>query len=176
MSDDKQLQSGESPRQRDAFLIYFALGKNRNLINVRRELDKNGVKISLTSVGIWSKKYEWVNRVEAMDKEASEKAEEQAIKEATVTKGEVLKMIKNTMIQYSRALLDGSVIPNVSDFKKVWEMSRIEEGKAMIIKVTEGGEPESPIKIVINQRILAIVQRAEEDMREELRDEIIKDG
>lgn len=104
-----------------------------------------------------------------MDAEATRKLEEEAIKKVSLGKEEILTIIKTTMIKYHDSLLSGITLPSASDFEKVWKMKRVEEG-------IDTGEPESPIKVVINQRILAIVQKAEQDMREELRHEIIEDG
>ena len=156
--------SKETPKQREGFLIYFNQGKERSLINVRQELDKKGIKVSHTTLGNWSNKYKWVERVQKMDQEVMDRSEEIAIKNATVKKSDILKTVKNTMIRYNKALLDGTTIPSAGDFKTMWEIGRKELGKDL---------NKSPaIKIEINQRILSIVQKAEEDARKIIVEEI----
>lgn len=175
MTENKQIQLKETPRAREAFLVYFTLGVNRSLQNTRKELAKNNNKISLTSLKKWSSKYKWISRVQTMDQEVANKAEEEAIKKATMKDSQILIMIKNTMIKYQEALLSGDVIPTPADFRKMWEMHRIEQGKAMIIKAKdEESDPYQVVNIQVNQRILQIVKKAEGDVAEEIRKEIIE--
>ena len=156
--------SKETPKQRGAFLIYFNLGEKRSLVNVQQELSEKGTKISETSLAKWSKKYQWVERVQKMDQEVMDRSEEIAIKNATVKKSDILKTVKNTMIRYNKALLDGTTIPSAGDFKTMWEIGRKELGKDL--------DKSPAIKIEINQRILSIVQKAEEDARKIIVEEI----
>ena len=161
----KQLTSPkESVKARGAFLLYFNLGEERNLPRVVQECAKKHIKISISGVKKWSKQFQWVKRVEAMDKEAQSRAEEIAIQQATVKKSDILKAVKNTMIKYNQAILSGDIIPNAHDFYRMWELQRKELGKDT--------EAPSPIKIEINQRILSIVQKAEEDARQIIEEEI----
>lgn len=161
----KETGSKETPKQRDSFLIYFNLGSDRSIANVRKEYGKNGVKTSISTLESWCKKYKWVERVKAMDEEVDRKTEEEAIKKAYIKKSTILKAIKNTIIKYNAALLGDAVIPSASDFKKVWEIWRKETGQDL---------PESPlIKVEINQRILNIVAKAEEDAKQIIEGEII---
>jgi len=118
----------ETVKQRGAFLLYFNMGEGRSLVNVQRELRKKGIKISQTSLAHWSKKYRWVERVNAMDDEVQTKTEEIAIREATVKKSDILKAVKNTMIKYNHAILAGEIVPNAHDFHRMWEIQRRELG------------------------------------------------
>lgn len=128
--------SKESPKQRDAFLIYFNLGRERSLERTHRELSNISPKtekkvVDIRTVKDWSAKYKWVERVQAMDDEVTEKAEQIAIKEATAKKSDILKAVKNTMITYNQAVLSGNIVPSASDFKKMWEVARVELGKSI---------------------------------------------
>ena len=154
----------ETPRQRQAFLIYFELGENRSLIKVGQRLGENGAKISHTSIENWSKKYKWVERAQSMDQEVFSRTEELAIKQATTKKSDILKAVKNTMIKYNQALLAGEIVPTAKDFRQMWEIQRRE--------LHQDVEVASPIKIEINQRILSIVRKAEDEVLEVIKEEI----
>lgn len=158
------------PRQRDPFLAYFNLGTERSLERLRQEVGKMSVSVTLRTLERWSSKYNWTERVQAMDQEVTDKAEEIAIKQATAKKSDILTAVKNTMIAYNRELVRGNLIPSASDFKKMWEVMRVELGR------TTGAEPEQPPAINIfltkNQSILNIVHEAEDKLREELRAQI----
>ncbi len=162
----KQLNppSKETPRQREAFLIYFNLGNDRSILMVGKELAKKGIKISQTSIKKWSAKYKWVERVQTMDTEVQSRAEEIAISEATVKKSDILKAVKNTMIKYNQALLAGEIVPTAKDFHQMWEIQRKELGKDI--------EVASPINLVINQKILNVVRKAEDEALEIIKQEI----
>lgn len=154
----------ETPKQRNAFLIYFNLGEKRSLDNALQECHKQEIKIAKKTIGTWSSRYKWVERVQKMDQAVQDKAEELAIKQATIKKSDILKAVRNTMIRYNQALLAGEIVPSASDFKKMWEVFRKEMG-------LDTGEP-SPIKIEINQRILNVVQKAEEEAKQIIEQEI----
>ena len=161
----------ETPRQREALLIYFGLGAERSLEKVREELGKKGFKISRISIEKWSSKHKWVDRVQEMDDKAGELLEEKAIKQATVKKSQILGFIRNTFVKYNQALLDNSVVPNAGDVKKMWEIMRTELG--MVLPGAQAqGESLYIGKVEINQKILNIVKRAESEAKEVLREEI----
>lgn len=157
----------ETPKQRNAFLIYFNLGEKRSLENARREIAKLTPKKvpALRTVKVWSSKYKWVERVQTMDQEVQDKAESLAIKKATIRKSQVLTAVKNTMIKYNDLLLKGDIVPSPSDFKKMWEIHRKEMG-------LDTGEEPSPIKVEINQRILTVILKAEDDAKKIIEQEI----
>ena len=171
---EQKKQSKESPLNQEAFLIYFNQGNERSMVNVRKELGKKGIKISLRGIEKWSGKYKWVERVQAMDQEVMEKAEELAIKNATINKSAILSAVKNTMIVYNRGIISGNIIPSASDFKKMWEVMRIELGK----NVGDGQTQEIPtinIAIVNNEKVIKIIKEAQDRFREVLEAEIEND-
>ena len=105
-----------------------------------------------------------------MDQEVSDKAEQIAIKEATAQKSDILKAVKNTMIRYNKALLSGEIIPSASDFKKMWEVARIELGKG--IGADEYAPPTINIFMTKNERVINIIKKAEDELEQVLRDQI----
>ena len=157
--------SKETPRQREAFLAYFNL-QDRSLEKLRQAYAKLIPKrvISVPTLKSWSKRFKWQERISAMDTEVQSKTEEIAIREATVKKSDILKAVKNTMIKYNQAILAGDIIPNAHDFYRMWELQRKELGKDT--------EAPSAIKIEINQRILSIVKKAEDEALEVIKEEI----
>lgn len=173
MNKEQRKPTGESTGQRDAFLIYFNLGRERSLQNVGKELAKKHIKISNTSLKKWSSKYQWVERTQVMDQEVMDKAEQMAIKEATAKKSDILKAVKNTMIQYNRAILNGEIVPSASDFKKMWEVARIELGKS--IGQDQMPAPAINIFLTKNERVIKVVQQSQEELRKVLEGEIKED-
>ena len=164
----------ENPTQRDAFLAYFNLGGERSLDRLRQEYAKGVPKrvVSLSTLKDWCKKYKWIERVQAMDQEVTEKAEEMAIKEATAKKSDILKAVKNTMIQYNRAILNGTIVPSASDFKKMWEVARIELGKSTGQEIVPMAAPAINIFLTKNEKVIKVVREAQEELRKTLAEQI----
>lgn len=167
--------SKENPTQRDAFLTYFAIGEARSLEKLREEYAKGTPKreVSIHTLKSWSRKYQWAERVRVMDEEVAEKSEQIAIKEATAKKSDILKAVKNTMIQYNRAILSGEIVPSASDFKKMWEVARIELGKSTGMEANLA--PAVNIFLTKNQKIINVVRESEENLRKVLEGEIKED-
>ena len=131
--------------------------------------------VSISTLKDWCNKYHWVERVEAMDNEVSEKAEQIAIKEATAKKSDILKAVKNTMIKYNQALIAGDIVPTASDFKKMWEVARIELGKPIGQEMIPIRAPAINIFLTKNQKIINVVKKAQEELRQTLAEEIKED-
>ena len=163
----------ETPKQREAFLIYFDLGPERSIHRVYEEYAKGGKKLAEITLKQWSAKYSWVERVQKMDEEVAQRTEELAIKEATVKKSDILKAVKNTMIVFNRNMLAGSIVPTASDFKKMWEVMRIELGR----NITDFPQeiPSINIAIINNEKVIRIVKEAQDKFREVLEAEIKED-
>jgi len=166
-------QRKENPTQRDAFLSYFNL-KERSLENLHKSYEESTPKrvVSIHTLKSWCTRYKWVERVQVMDQEVSDKAEQIAIKEATAKKSDILKAVKNTMIQYNRAILSGKIIPSASDFKKMWEVARIELGKTIGQDIIPMQAPAINIFLTKNEKVIKVVQQAQEELRKVLKGEI----
>jgi len=166
----------ETPKQREAFLIYFNQGGERSLKNVCQEIAKTLPKKTkmnslLVRIKEWSTKFKWVERVQRMDQEVAERSEEIAIKEATVKKSDILKACKNTMIKYNQQLLAGDIVPTATDFRKMWEIMRIEIGKP-IGQEAMAMAPTVNIFLTKNEKILKVVARTREEIKQALLEEI----
>ncbi len=70
-------QKGESKQAFEAFCVYLGLGFYRSLKETGRELGK-----STTLLSRWSAKWGWVERVEAWDREAARREDEERLREA----------------------------------------------------------------------------------------------
>lgn len=160
----------ENPEQRNAFLLYFNFGKDRSIQRVYEELAENGRKRSLVSVKKWSSKFKWIDRVAAMDLEVSDKAEELAIKKASMKKSEILDACKQTMLKYVEQLAEGNIVPTPSDFKKMWEVARVEMGKSIGQEALQG--PTLNIFLTKNEKITKVVSQSQELLRKALEGEI----
>jgi len=172
MTENKQETTKESPKQGNAFLIYLRLGSERSLVRVRQELGKKGIKISETSLAKWSKKYEWVKRVQAMDEESQRIAEEAMVKKATIKKAEMFLYFQNVLKAANAGLLSGKVVPTPGDFKKVWEMMRIEQGKSIGQETMPTVAPAINIFLTKNEKVIKVVREAQENLRNVLEGEI----
>lgn len=172
MAQEQKKPTKESPGQRDAFLIYFNLRDGRSGAKVRKELGKKGTKISLRSIEKWMSQYKWVERVQVMDQEVSDKAEQMAIKEATTKKSDILKACKNTMIRYNQALLSGDLVPTATDFRKMWEIMRIEMGKTIGQDTMPMPSPAVNIFLTKNEKVIKVVRESQEELRKVLEGEI----
>lgn len=168
----KPKEKTENPTQRDAFLIYFNLGGERSLVRVQQELSKKSKKISGTSLAKWSKAFKWVERVQAMDAEVSEKAEQIAIKEATMKKSDILKACQDTMKKYVEHLKSGKLIPTANDFRKMWEIARIELGKPIGQETLNLPAPAINIFLTKNEKVVKVVRESQEKLRNVLEGEI----
>ena len=172
MENQEQKPRKENPTQRDAYLSYFNLGGERSLDRLRQEYATGTPKrvVSINTLKSWCKKYKWIERVQAMDDEVSQKAEQMAIKEATAKKSDILKAVKNTMIQYNRAILSGDIIPSASDFKKMWEVARVELGMSTGLEAIP--MPAVNIFLTKNEKIINVVRESEVNLRKVLEGEI----
>ena len=174
MAEEQKKQRKENPTQRDAFLSYFNLGGERSLERLRHEYAEGVPKrvVSLSTLKSWCKKYKWTERTETMDQEVTDKAEQIAIKEATAKKSDILKAVKNTMIKYNQALIAGDIIPTASDFKKMWEVARIELGKGIGQDANLLPAPAINIFLTKNEKVIKVVRESQERLREALEGEI----
>jgi len=159
----------ENPEQRDAFLLYFNFGRDRSIQLVYEELARIGRKRSLVSVKKWSSKFNWIDRVAAMDLEVSEKAEQLAIKNAMMKKSDILVACKRTMEQYISSLNEGFK-PSPSDFKKMWEVARVEMGKPIGQEAINA--PTVNIFLTKNEKVTKVVNESKEALRKVLEEEI----
>jgi len=68
---NKPVKSRETPRQLEAFERYVSLGKERSLDKLKQVYKE----YRMGTLGLWSGKFDWQNRVEERDKQIAEKAE-----------------------------------------------------------------------------------------------------
>lgn len=162
----------ETPKQREAFLTYFKLGSERSLIRLHQDCTKVAPKIrvlSLRTLKGWSARFNWVERAQRMDKETTERVEELAVREATLEKSKILQFVKNVFIRANKGIVDGTMMPSVSDVKKAWEIMHTELGQEV------PGDEEAPmvnIFLTKNQNILNLVHEASEKLKKALMEEI----
>lgn len=172
MTETKALvKSKETPKQRGAFLAYFDLGGERSLDKLHQIFTEQAPKtaITLRTLKEWSRKFRWVDKVEVMDIEAADKAEKMAVKKATMKKSQILSFTKNVMIKCNEALLDGTIVPTPNDFRRMWEIYRKEMG---LDQAGTDVVPTTVYNVEINQRILNIVKKAEDDAERIIREKI----
>ncbi|MCX6758995.1 MAG: hypothetical protein NT012_00270 [Candidatus Nealsonbacteria bacterium] len=173
MEKNKQIATKETPKQREAFLVYFNL-EERSLEKLYQHYTKTIPKkaVSLETLKNWSRKFKWQERISIMDQEVFDRAEQIAIKEAIARKSDILKAVKNTMIRYNQAILSGDIIPSASDFKKMWEVARIELGKSIGQEIIPIQAPPINIFLTKNEKIIKVVHEAQEELRKALQGEI----
>lgn len=175
----KEKTKVENPKQRKAFLIYFKLGGKRSLKKVCQAVAKNLPKTTkqdslLVKIKNWSVNYKWQERIRAMDKEVYDKAEQIAIRDATMKKSDILKACQDTMKKYVEHLKSGKLVPTANDFRKMWEIARIELGKPIGQDALIGVQPSINIFLTKNEKVIKVVQESQNKLRDVLEGEIVE--
>lgn len=108
-------KEGETLRHKEAFEYYYTLGPDRNLKKVAERFG-----VSLRSVGNWSKKYNWMERVKQRDIELAQEMRERNNEAILSEKAKIRTILKALYNQLVKDLRDGKVkIKSVSDLEKV---------------------------------------------------------
>jgi hypothetical protein len=80
------------------------------------------------------------------------------------------------MLKYVEILNSGKLLPTVSDFKKMWEVARIELGKTTGQEIMPMQAPAINIFLTKNEKVIKVVQQSQEELRKVLEGEIKENG
>lgn len=131
----------ETLRQKKAFEFYYILGNDRNCSKVSEEF-----QVSERTVYYWSKWYNWQVRVQERDLMNGQKLEEKTNETILEAKSKYLKIIKQTLQEYERALNSGSIkINSVQDLER---LARLE----MSLRVEEISEEDRRVNIIFKTK------------------------
>jgi len=167
----KKLLTKSEIKQKEAFFIYFNLGKSRSLKKLDQLCIKKGIKVSMGSLRVWSVGNDWVRKTRAMDNSVLDIVKRTAVDDKVLSKERILEMTKIVMEKAVEQIEKGKVIPTPSDFKKMWEVSRIEMDKP-IGKEALMLRPALNIFLTKNTNILKVVAKTSEEIKEALHKEI----
>lgn len=139
--DPWERQPGETQRAFEAFVAYRDMGADRSLRKVVRKVNK-----SLTTVGEWSAKHKWVDRVAEWDAEQDRIARQEhlaAVKEmrkrhADLGKGMLLKAARALNRMKEEDIKPGDVSRMIEVATKLERISRGDVGE--VIEERDGGE------------------------------------
>ena len=143
-------QPTESAQAFEAFALYRDMGVNRSLRKVVQAINK-----SLTTIGEWSSKHEWVKRVAAWDAEQDRIARNELAAEMTATRKRQRKQAqrmqeKGMELLESISIGDAKLSEIVSLLKAGMEQERIAIGDVgEVIEERNGGEAVSPVQIYV---------------------------
>lgn len=143
-------QPAESAQAFEAFAKYRDMGVNRSLRKVVQEINK-----SLTTIGEWSSKHDWVKRVAAWDAEQDRIARNEMMAEMAATRKkqrqQAQKMQEKGMeLLESIRLGDAKLSEIVSLLKAGMEQERIAIGDVgEVIEERNGGEAVPAVQIYI---------------------------
>lgn len=143
-------QAGETPKAFEAFAIYRDMGVERSLRKVGQRLNK-----SVTQIGEWSSKYDWVERCRAWDAEQDRIARQEQIKSIKAMRNRHAGMAKAMIVKAGRAL---NRIPDseirASDISRMIEVAskleRISRGDVgEVIEERSGGDAIPAVQIYL---------------------------
>jgi len=101
-----------------AFNLYFAMGVNRNLTVLAKELD-----VKLSKLYRWSRKDHWIDRIREKDREVTDRALEESQLNATELKKKYLKatdtLINKFIDKYLSIDSNRLINMEVADFQKM---------------------------------------------------------
>ena len=143
-------QEGETAKAWEAFCIYRDMGIDRSLRKVVQTLNK-----SLTQIGEWSSKYDWVKRVAAWDVEQDRIARQEQLKEIKKMRNRHAGIAKAMIVKAGRALNripEDEITPNdisrmIDVASKLERISRGDVGE--VIEERDGGQAINPVQIYI---------------------------
>jgi len=167
----KKLITKLEVKQNEAFFIYFNLGKGRSLKKLHQLCSDKDIKANLRTLKSWSVNNDWVRKTRAMDNSVTDIVKKTAVDDQVLSKERILGMTKIVMEKVIEKIEKGKVIPTPSDFKKMWEVMRIEKGQ-LIGKEAMALRPTLNIFLTKNTNILKVVAKTSEEIKEALRKEI----
>lgn len=143
-------QESETAKAWEAFCIYRDMGVDRSLRKVVQQLHK-----SLTQIGEWSSKYDWVKRVAAWDVEQDRLARIEQLKEIKKMRNRHAGIAKAMIVKAGRALNripEDEITPNdisrmIDVASKLERISRGDVGE--VIEERDGGNAINPVQIYI---------------------------
>ena len=143
-------QEGETPKAWEAFCVYRDMGIDRSLRKVVQHLNK-----SLTVIGEWSSKYDWVERVAAWDAEQDRIARQEQLKEIKKMRNRHAGLAKAMIVKAGRALNripDEEITMNdvsrmVDVASKLERISRGDVGD--VVEERNGGDAINPVQIYV---------------------------
>lgn len=143
-------QPNESIQAFEAFAIYRDMGVNRSLRKVVQEVNK-----SLTTIGEWSSKHDWVKRVAAWDAEQDRIARNELMTEMAATRKKQRRQAqrmqeKGMELLESISLGDAKLSEIVSLLKAGMEQERIAIGDVgEVIEERNGGDAVPAVQIYV---------------------------
>ena len=143
MSQESELnakaQADETFEQKMSFETYYKMGDNRSLAKVAKKTGRG-----LTTLEDWSSKLRWSARVKERERQAAEYLlMQQSAQEEAEQKQKHLTLIDASIAQWSKKLVDGSIVlKSVDDLKKLvelrWQIAQIKERTVNVAGVGHG--------------------------------------
>ena len=131
----------ENELQREAFEIYYSMGRSRSLRAVAERVDRTE-----RTVAGWSRSYNWVDRCYQREIEDAKKGEiNKAALSAQTTdiKTRYRILLNNLIAKANKSIADGSLlIKNVQDLEKVIKLDLLLMGEAVERAEMVGGTTE----------------------------------
>ena len=101
----------------DAFKLYLEMGIERSLAKLNQSVSNSYPALTLNKLKQWSKTYGWVEKADQYDRDAHEQAMKVALKQAMVTKIDMLTICRTTLLNYAKDLKGNEVIIRKTDKK-----------------------------------------------------------
>lgn len=117
----------ENTLQREAFEIYYKLGKKRSLKAVAEQVNRTE-----RTVAGWSRAYNWVDRCYQREIEEAKKGDvsSTSLSQTTDVKTRYRIIINNFMVQLSKDITDGKLkIKNVADYERLVKLDLLLMGE-----------------------------------------------
>lgn len=121
-------QKGETPRAWEAFSVYRDMGADRSITKTAQHLHKNR-----TTIGEWSRKYDWVKRATAWDAEQDRIARQSQIDEIKKMRKRHADLATAMLVKAAKAL---QRIPE--DEVKASDVSRLVETASKLERISRG--------------------------------------
>ena len=159
----------EAPEHIKIFELYYSMGKDRSIKKLWNKLCQDYTEVmpkipSYPTLKLWSKKFNWQQRVEQRDIENSKALENKLSKEVNKTivnsKADYRALIKKVVIEFEKRLKDGKIkISKPEDLSIMAKLDMLMMGEA-----TEKGELQvtTNAKQKLIDKINSIATRARE--------------
>lgn len=125
----------ENEKQKQAFDLYYGMGDKRTI-----EAVANTIGMSSRTVGEWSRKFQWKDRVNQRE---IEDATAQGGKANAVidTKAEYRQIIRALVASFVKDYKDGKIkIKNIQDFERIVKLDLMLLGDAQVVEVKNNVE------------------------------------
>jgi len=147
----------ETPKHKEAFEIYYALGVNRSLPRLRQELTKRwtGKIPSLTTLKNWSSAFNWQYRVQQRDIENAQKLKEKINLDVVNSKADYRKTIHAMHQMLKKSLKEYVERNKPAEIKTVRDLARVadilEKLVTLDMKLVGETEEAKEIRVVIEK-------------------------